>query len=294
MKVRRPYHALPGLVTIAVSLTLAACASLPGAKNQDIELSKEVAAEFKPIPFTQHNGLTPYSSQKTSGHGEWIACVAKTNKATALLMHSDQVGYDKRTFCSDWTAQAFLSKGFDVITVNRPGFGGSDGQRDFIGETSLKAITTVAPIAVKAANIPNQVSVVWGYGTGASAAALASKRLSGVRLAILGGGIFDYEETLKASKDAALRKDLTNIKKSGGDKAFDDRSVAYDLKGLPPTLILYHGADDVVAPITQAKAFTDSLASNGSFKVTYQVVLSQGHDIPWVYHRHLVETLLSQ
>lgn len=282
------------VLAVTCFLLLSACASLPAEPSKQLEVSQSVKAEFVQQAFTAAQGIVPFSYNKTIGHGEWMTCQGSGTKATALIMHSDRAGYDKAKFCSGWIAQAFLASGYDVVTVNRPGYGGSDGAPDFSGGASLVEVAVVVPEAVAAAHLPHPLTTIWGYDTGAAAGALAAKHLKGVTTVVLGGGIYDYDDALRTTGDEYLRADLAAIKRTGGEKAFEDRSVAYDLNGLPPNVIIYHAANDKAVPISQAKSFNDSLASNGRFKVTYQIVVAQGHDLPWVYHRHLLEALLKQ
>src|SRR5262249_22092855 len=141
------------------------------------------------------------------------------------------------------------------------------------------------------ARLPKPLTGAWGYGTGATAAALASKQLPGLKFLLLGGGIYDYEETAKGTSDAYLKKDIATIKKTGGEAAIEQRSVGYDPSGLPKRVSLYQGAQDTVAPVGQAKAFADSLESAGGYQVTFQALEGLGHDIPWVQHRRIIEGL---
>ena len=269
------------------------CATLPNGTNKELEVTQKASAEFVTVPSLASSGIVPFTYKQQMAHGEWIACKNKDAKATVLMMHSDRAGFAKDKFCAGWMAQTFLASGYSVVTLNRPGYGGSDGEPDFIGAESILSMGIVIPAALSTAGLP-PVSVVWGYETGATAAALAAKKLGGVKTAILGGGVYDYDETLRNTGDEYLKTDLTAIKRAGGDKAFEDRSIAYDLNGLPPNIVIYHGTDDKAVPLSQAKAFHDSLVSNGHFRVTYQVVVGQGHELPWLYHRHLLEALLRQ
>lgn len=285
---------IKGLLLTAGLIASVGCANLPKGSQQELEVKEKIAEGFAPVAFVAASSVVPFTYKGQIAHGEWIACKANSSKATALLMHSDRAGYAKEKFCAGWVAQTFLASGYDVVTVNRPGYGGSDGEPDFIGAESMLSLGVVLPAAITAAGLPHPVSLVWGYDTGATAAALAAKKLSGIKTAILGGGVYDYDDTLRTTGDDYLRTDLTAIKRAGGDKAFEDRSVAYDLNGLPGNIVIYHGTNDKAVPLAQAKAFHDSLVSNGHFRVTYQVVVGQGHDLPWLYHRQLLEAMLKQ
>ena len=269
-----------------------ACASLHEEPSQTEHISVDSAADFKPAEYVSATGLGDYQTGVTKAKGEWISCRLKNARATVLLMHGDHQGYDPVRFCHGWHAQAFLASGYDVVTINRPGFGASSGAADFTGERSIAAVLAVLPVAIKTASLPHPVTGVWGYGSAATAAAIVSKHLKGLNFMILGGGIYDYEEALRTSTDPATKADIESIKALGGDKAIEERSVAYETTGLPPTIAIYHGAKDTVAPVAQAKAFVDALASSGHYKTSYQPLDGQGHDLPWVYHRHVLEAII--
>ena len=272
--------------------TALACASLDKEPSKTEHISVDAAADFKAAAYTPSSGVGDYQTAATKGRAEWLSCRLKTARATMLLMHSDRQGYDPASFCRGWHAQAFLSAGYDVVAINRPGFGNSSGTPDFTGPTSIAAMA-VLPIALASAKLPHAVTGVWGYGSGATAAALVAKQLKGLKFLMVGGGIYDYEEALRATTDQATKADITAIKKLGGDKAIEERSVAYEITALPPSITIYHGANDSVAPLNQAKAFADALISSGHYKVSYQLLNNQPHDIPWVYHRHVLEAMLN-
>lgn len=283
------------LSLLAILLTAGsvhACASLHEEPSQTEHISVDSEADFKPTESVSATGLGDYQTGVTKAKGEWISCRLKNARATVLLMHGDHQGYDPAKFCHGWHAQAFLANGYDVVTINRSGFGASTGAADFTGAASIAAVLAVLPTAIRTANLPHPVTAVWGYGSAASAAAIVSKHLKGLNFLIVGGGIYDYEEALRTSSDPATKADIEILKKLGGDKAIEERSVAYETTGLPPTIAIYHGAKDTVAPVAQAKAFVDALASSGHYKTSYQPLDGQSHDLPWVYHRHVLEAII--
>jgi hypothetical protein len=101
----------------------------------------------------------------------------------------------------------------------------------------------------------------------------------------------DPQELLRTS--AMLEKleaDLAQMRKTGGAKALEDRSIGYDVSGLPKRIFVYHGANDKAAPFGQAKAFSDSLASS-EYKVTFQPVDGATDDLAWNYHRKIIQNL---
>lgn len=273
-------------------LPLTACASL-AEKGRQLDLSDQDEANFKTVTAEVVSGTSDYSFLASSAKVEWIACKAQGTKATILVVHSDRAGYDKAKLCTHWLAQAFLNSGYDVLAINRPGYGASTGQPDFAGDQSEAAYAKALAEAPEKAKLPNQVTGAWGFETGASAAAKLAKNLkAGWRFLILGGGLYDYEQALKDTTDDYLKADLAQIKKTGGEKAIEDRSISYDTSGLPGEITIYHGSADTAAPAAQAKAFADSLESSGQYKVNVHMVEGAGHSLPWTQHRRLLEELL--
>lgn len=286
------------LIPIALTMISLGCASLgeqPG-DAEPLTISETSATDFKPVPFDQVAGLADYQWQEAAQKVEWIDCKAKTpqeTRGTILAMHSDRAGFEDKRFCEGWIAQAFLSQGYDVVTVNRPGYGDSTGVVDFSGEQSMAALEVGVKAAMAQGQNAKSIEGVWGYSTGATAAALYAKRFpAGIKYLLLGGGIYDYEITLKETTDDYLKTDIQQILKTGGNTAMEERSIAYDVSGLPAVMALYHGKSDTTAPLHQAKAFADSLEGSGNYKVVWQVVEGVAHQIPWVHHRKILEVIV--
>jgi alpha-beta hydrolase superfamily lysophospholipase len=283
------------LVAVAVAVAVAsssltACATLTKEEDTQIKITETSEDQFTQAPFTEQDGLTDYAFGGTPQRAEWIVCKLKAPKASIVVMHSDRAGYEKAKFCSGWIAQAFLAQGFDVVSVNRPGYGASSGAPDFSGAQSLAAVEAAVADAVKKSKVKAPTGI-WGSSSGAMAAALASRKIKGLKFAIFGSGVYDLDETLKKTADSYIKADIEQIKKTGGDKALEDRSIAYDASGLPKTVVIYHGKQDTAVPPSQAKAFSDALESSGEYKVSLQIIEGVTHDIPWAHHRKILEVL---
>ncbi len=281
-----------GLLALTVG---SGCASIgSGKKNPELDLAADAKAEvFVPVKAVSARGEAAYDFAGKTQQAEWLSCRGQGKAVgTVLVMHADRVGFDPKRFCAGWIAQTFLSQNYDVMTVNRPGFGTSTGAVDYSGAASRAALAAAVPAALAAG--PKSAALVgaWGYGSGAVAAALAAKELKTLQFLLLGGGVYDFEDAAQSSKDADLLKEIAAIKKAGGDKAIEERSLAYDASGLPKRIAVYAGKDDQVVPSGQAKALADALESSGDYKVTFQLIDGAGHDIPWFHHRKVLEVLL--
>jgi predicted esterase len=280
------------IVSGVLALASLGCASLGAENKPKLSVADLSTDELKPVPFSEETGVAPYTFAGAAQKVEWIDCKVKgTPQATLLLMHRDRAGWETGKYCGGWIAQSFLSQGFDVVAVNRPGYGQSTGEPDFAGAQSLAAVDAGVKAALAQAKNAKPLTGIWGYSTGATAAALYAKHAGNFAVAILGGGVYDFEETLKGTQDDYLKKDIEQIKKTGGSKALEDRSIGYDVSGLPKVIAVYHGKSDATAPLAQAQAFADSLASNGAYKVTFQPLEGVTHEIPWPQHWKILEVL---
>jgi hypothetical protein len=288
-------------LTSLALLAVAGCATLGGQEeSRPLTLAETAEETHADVAFDAIEGVASYQWQKTPQTAEWVACRANAKRQSGpsrgliAVVHGDRAGFDRQKFCATWQAQSLLAQRFIVLMVNRPGYGASSGTPDFCGKQSLAAWAAGAADAVKRIDPKGKVIGAWGYDTGATCAALLSRdaAFKGMKFLAMGGGVYDYEETLAKTKDSYLRKDIEQIKKTGGDAAIEERSVSYDVSGLPPVLAVYHGNQDVAAPVAQAKAFVDSLESSGEYKVIYQKVDGVGHDIPPGFHRKILDVLM--
>lgn len=266
------------------------CVTVGNDDDTQLNITDTSEDQFSPVAFGAQDGLAAYKGAGADQRAEWLACKLKAPKASILVMHQDRAGYAKDKFCSGWIAQTFLSQGFNVIAVNRPGYGASTGAPDFSGDLSMLALDAATKDAIAKSGSP-ALEGAWGYSSGAMAAALVSRRLGSLKFLILGGGVYDLEETLKKTTDSYLKKDIETIQRTGGSEAVESRSVAYDVSGLPKRIAIYHGKQDTVVLPSQAKAFADSLESSGEYKVTFQVIDGVRHEIPWAHHRKILEVL---
>jgi hypothetical protein len=280
------------LAAFFVFLLPLGCASLGGGKEtgSDLTISNTSHVDFVPVQAEAFVGMSNYKFGDVTHQVEFINCKIPKSKATIITVHSDRAGFDVSKFCEGWIAQSFLSQGFDVIAINRPGYGNTKGNPDFGGAQSIVAMEAGVKAAVKIGRNPHQPSGIFGYSTGVASAAFLAKKMPELKFLILGSGVYDYEATLVDTKDSYLKSDLNKIKNTGGNKAIEDRSIAYDVAGLPKTIVIYHGKQDTAVSPEQAKAFSDSLESN-EYKVTFQILEGVSQNIPWMHHRQILEVI---
>lgn len=272
---------------IAVGLTLGILVGCASGKIQDEETLK-VDTTGAAASLLKHSGEThstaTYKVADKPFQVEWIGCKVKDATQSVVLFHREEAGWSgvDGAFCSGWIAQLFLQQGYHVIGINRPGYGGSQGANDVAGKATLAAVSAVVAMAPESGYAP--VKGAWGYGLGASAAARFAKESKSLSWLILGGGFYDLELTLEKSSQSEIKKTLADAKQVFGSTALEERSIAYDFEGLPKVVFIYHGKDDLAAPMEQAHSFRDSLATI-EIDATINTLDHMGHDIPVAEHR---------
>lgn len=276
---------------------LFACLSVSCASNVERFSDLENIAKVDPNKFNvtadAEHFVADYGDEKTKLKVEWFGCQLKASpKGTVLVMNRDQAGFAKDNFCRGWIAQSFLSEGWNVLAINRPGYGASTGTMDLSGPDSLTAIE--AAVSDFRKRHPGQkISGVWGYSTGAIAAAFFAKKNQEILWLMLGGAVYDAEEVEKTSGEGWLKSQFTQLKAKDPSGAFEKRSIAWDYEGIPKTVLIYHGQSDVVIPSTQASAFRDSLMTQ-EYKVRFILLNGMGHDLPVDMHAGVIKKLLAE
>jgi len=290
-------HVWMTYLTLSISAVCLIVLSIPSCVTPQPEDSSKMkitdTSEVKKeiVPAELKDGFTDYSFAGGAYKAEWMTCQIKQSKGVVVVMHRDQYGFDRKEFCTGWIAQTFIAGGYDVITVNRPGYAGSTGSADFAGPQSIAAIEAgVADVQKKNPAMKNIVGV-WGYSTGAIAASFFAKKHRDISWLILGAGLYDLEDLDKSTQSSVLKKEIGNVTKYYGAKGIEDRSIAFDMEGLPKKIQIYHGKLDNVVPQQHVQNFRNALAS-GEFDVTLQVIDGVSHEIPLANHRQILEVIL--
>ena len=235
------------------------------------------------VVATEHTtGLASYTFAGKSYSAQWIYCVTGNQSDTVAVFHRMEAGFDAKVFCDGWIAQVLIHSGYNVVAVNRPSYAGSTGPDDFSGPQSI----TATEAGIKASGASHLVGA-WGFDSGSIAAAFYAKKNGGFKWAMLGTGFYDLESTVKQTTSTKLKDLIASTKSQEGDIALERRSIAWDVTGLPKTIILYHAKGDTVAPHLQADAFNDQLRTS-EFKVFHSEINSDAHELPWHDHYMLV------
>lgn len=269
------------------------CAHLGPPEEAGLSFSDGDEETIAPVSFQSRSGYAGFAMGPAKHQVRWLVCNHTNPEGSAVVVQGELPDFQESKTCQDPLAQSFLHLKLSVLFVSRPGSMGSTGQNDLGGPLTLAGTVTAikSVVAQPQAELKGKLLVMWGYGSGAGVASLATKQIGGIQTLIMGGGFYDYEEVLAQTKSSILKKAVGQIKSSTGDRGMEFRSVSYDIAHLPPRVLIYHGALDEVAPLTQAKNFSDSLRTSGDHQVTFKVLDQTGHWLKPLQHQHAILAL---
>jgi dipeptidyl aminopeptidase/acylaminoacyl peptidase len=273
-------------------VVLYGCAASIGTPS--LELEDEADFKRRTVGAIGGVGSAAFRSGKVNGQVQWFSCQGTQAKQTALLINGDNEIFDTQ-FCRSWVAQTFLAAGLSVVGVNRPGYGKSRPGQDFGGPVSVAAVdAAVKNAAVKYKWFDGRPVGVWGVQSGSIVAAAWAKAHSGTQWLILGNGIFDLEEFRSSTKSKTYQQMIQAAQGSESNDDFNEqRSIAWDTKGLPNRILLYHGSSDHVISASHSASFRDTLAAE-EYAVKLEVIPDSGHDFKPIRHRQVLEAMLKQ
>jgi len=142
-------------------------------------------------------------------------------------------------------------QGFASLAVTQPGFGKSDGKADYVGPATIEALTTGFKKFRRESFVDSNKMGVFGYSRGGMAASLLAVKLEGVRAAVFGAGIYDFQRAYDEVKIEGIRE---NMKAETGmtKKGIEERSSILQMKKLRAPVLILHGEKDENVPVSQA------------------------------------------
>lgn len=161
--------------------------------------------------------------------------------------------------CLKWPiVKSLLEEKIITVAISIPGFGGSEGKRDYCGPIAQKAVIALIDHLKTLPFIDSNRIGLLGVSRGASTAAMISSRYDGLAFQILIAGKYDYTEPF-SSLFKGIQKQYVNE----GEENWLDRSALFHADTTHiPTLIL-HGKLDPVHPFSTAQKYHDALLSTG-------------------------------
>ncbi|PTU29142.1 alpha/beta hydrolase family protein [Stenotrophobium rhamnosiphilum] len=193
----------------------------------------------------------------------------------------DRVGFD-------WQAQAFASAGYAVLQPNYRGSSGYDrafrqaGFGQWGGKMLSDISAGIAPLALQGIIDPRRVCIVGGSYGGYAALAGVTLQKGIYRCAVSVAGVSDMPAMFRYdSLDRGVRSSAIRYLRAatGADKEGDDVlrviSPATFAKQADAPILLIHGKDDTVVPISQSQTMASALKSANK---QFEFVVMKGED----------------
>lgn len=156
-------------------------------------------------------------------------------------------------------ATLFAQQGFACVAISEPGYGKSEGERDFMGPASIDAFAAGFDKFRQEKFVDKNRMGIFGYSRGGMAASLLTLKLgTKVKAAVFGGGVYDLKKGYEETKFDGIRE---NIRAETGftEAALRERSSLFQMEKLKTPVLIIHGAKDENAPTNQALMLRDRL-----------------------------------
>lgn len=168
----------------------------------------------------------------------------------------------------------FAGQGFACLAVTPPGFGKSEGKRDFMGPASIDAFAAGFRKFRHDPYVDSTKMGIFGYSRGGMGASLLAVKLGHeVKAAVLGAGVYDFKRAYDETKLDGIRE---NMKTETGmtERAIKERSSILYMNKLKCPVLIIHGENDGNAPTNQAFLLRDRLAE---LKKEFEFKILQDH-----------------
>ena len=151
----------------------------------------------------------------------------------------------------------FARAGYVGLAVTPPGFGRSQGPRDWVGPTTIKTLRRGLSRLVKEDFVDASRIGIYGRSRGALAASLLVVTPGvDVKAVIVCSGVYDFKKAYDAYADKGLQSRIkANMNAEAGTtpESIDARTSLSKMKRLTASMLVVHGRKDVNVPVEQAE-----------------------------------------
>ena len=191
-----------------------------------------------------------------------------------VLLHGDSpeaAGMEGgKEFYYDGTGEFLASQGYAAMAPSMPGFGGTPGDRDFVGPATLSRLRAAMAHFQALPWVNSDRIAIFGASRGATAAALLARSVPEVRAVILQSGLYDLrgviEENAKTggatagpAKEALALQKRIDREAGKSSEALRSRSPVEFTGQLSCPVLLIHGKEDRAVSIRQMRRFAERL-----------------------------------
>lgn len=264
---------------ISVLSLPSACTSNEASFKDQVEVDELGPGESGKLgheTYITENGLSGDSHSSL----EWIICKKNQNLPTFVILNPPEKAFSAEGGCQESLFGPFLDANFNILAINRPGYGKSTGQEAFGDDKTL--VSTTQALNDLRTKQSLEVQGLWAYGEASILGFRLAKKQNFTYL-IVGDGFYDWERTLKESEDEKWTHMLKEAVEIEGKDFAEKRSIAWDFEGLPSHVYLYHSHGNKKVPERHAQDFKNALATAGHKSSFIEVTLGPGLSEPYLY-----------
>ena len=227
-----------------------------------------------PHPDEPRAGIE-YFIERPEGSGPW---------PTVVFLHGHQNGSRRvggRAFVDWGVLKRFAQLGYLSVSISLPGFGGSQGNEDFAGPFTQKAVTAVIEKLKTDGQASRQKILIQGISLGAVTAALVAADDQTLAGLVLISGLYDLPAFFRQPKSAAAAsiKAVATAQTGGSEEALRARSALFVASRIRASTLIMNGGDDDRTDPDQATRFSEAINA-GSGKASVHIFPGVGHEIP--------------
>ncbi|HEY1037739.1 MAG TPA: alpha/beta fold hydrolase [Candidatus Paceibacterota bacterium] len=237
--------------------------------NETLRLVKH----FTPVQAVGVDGVEKEEVQETLIlTSEKISAAGRTPEKIVVFIH----GFNKfGAWENIHSGNRLVENGYMAALPSQMGFGGSEGERDYCGPKTVRAIVDSVQMIANEHGLTSDDIVIWGVSRGAIITSLIATKYPDLAAGyICQAGAYDF---LKNHNDPARPQDMKEnvIKETNGDVegAARDRSAIFDVERITKPLLVLHGDADDMINVEQAYLFEAALKVAGK---TYEMHIVPG------------------
>lgn len=172
--------------------------------------------------------------------------------------------------------EKFVNEGILTVSISVPGFGRSDGTRDWSGPISQKAVFAVIDHFRQFPFVDTDRMGIYGISRGATLASTIHKYVSSFSLQILEAGYYDLTSRDDLPDYLYGMKENMVIETGGTAHAFRERSAIYNTEFIQSKTLILLGEFDDRRTLPSATKLHEQLLKEGK-ESRMKIFLNEGH-----------------
>lgn len=175
----------------------------------------------------------------------------------------------------------FARAGFVVLAVTMPGFGNSEGPRDWVGSETIKSLAEGYRKIQKEFFVDTDRIGIFGFSRGALAATILATGKLKFKAAIFASGVYNFLKAYNSATDEEMKNNM--LRESGmTEKAIFERSPIFALDNIECPVLILHGRNDKFNSVDQAIQLAQKLKNlNKPFEI--QIYENADHELNKTY-----------